>query len=245
MASAGAYVQAAAHLHRLVHPRVVHRAQGCIAPALTARESVKVREILVKRYERYYAEHDYLEPETSSFIKDRYECFSRFDLGLEDIARLELVFHILSDEAVLEDCRRGLSKAPHEQDGVCTFDPGERKRIPSTIGASFQRPEPALRSRGLPRVWWWLDALPCHFASTEMLAFAALIVLRFDIRQLSGHRVAPTTAKPNPGTSVEQPDYDIDVEILSRDRRKWAVTMSGSDKAMMISAEDIAAVSAE
>ncbi|KAI5861023.1 cytochrome P450 [Durotheca rogersii] len=298
-----------------------------IAPALTARESLRMRETLVKRYERYYDEHGYLDPEASAFIKDRYEFFSRFGLGHEDIARLEvassialigntmpatfwLVFHILSDKAVLEDCRGELSKALQEHDGVCTFDVGYMKSSCPIFFSTFQEvlrfhgigvsarvvtedatindqyllkkggivlipgaaqhhlssawgekadtfdhrrfvPEAGSRKRRYdPAAFRGFGggSTLCpgrHFASTEMLAFTALIVLRFEIQPRSGRWVAPTTAKSNPGTSVEQPDYDIDVEIRSRDHRRWAVTMSGSDKPMMISAEDIAAVGAE
>ncbi|RYP07016.1 hypothetical protein DL765_009285 [Monosporascus sp. GIB2] len=79
-----------------------------------------------------------------------------------------------------------------------------------------------------------------HLAFTETLALASFIILRFDVRPMSGHWTAPTTAKSSPGVSIAQPDYDIDIEIRPRDRRKWIVVSSGAAKAMMVSAEDIA-----
>ncbi|CAN8102048.1 unnamed protein product [Discula destructiva] len=83
-----------------------------------------------------------------------------------------------------------------------------------------------------------------HFAATEILAFAAFIVLQFDARPCSGNWVQPTWKETNPATSIHQPDHDLDIEITPRDDMRWEVKFSGSDKAMEVSAEDIVAADA-
>lgn len=78
-----------------------------------------------------------------------------------------------------------------------------------------------------------------HFVTTEILAFAALVILRFDARPCKGVWISPTVEKSNPATSIHQPDHDVKVEIWPRDNHDWAVDFSESDKAVEISAEDM------
>lgn len=78
-----------------------------------------------------------------------------------------------------------------------------------------------------------------HFAATEILAFSALVILRFDAQPRNGKWVAPTVEKTNLGTSVHQPDHDIEVELRPRDKRVWDVMFTGVGTSMEISAEDI------
>lgn len=80
-----------------------------------------------------------------------------------------------------------------------------------------------------------------HFAATEILAFAAFIILQFDARPCSGSWVSPTWKNTNPATSIHQPDHDLGIEITPRDDIRWEVNFSGSDKAMEVSAEDMVA----
>lgn len=79
-----------------------------------------------------------------------------------------------------------------------------------------------------------------HFAATEILAFASLIILSFNIRPMDGCWTAPTTKHSNLGTAVDQPDHDIDVEVSPRSSKPWVVTISGATNEMRIVAEDIA-----
>ncbi|KAI0400028.1 cytochrome P450 [Xylaria palmicola] len=81
-----------------------------------------------------------------------------------------------------------------------------------------------------------------HFASTEILAFTALMIMRFDIQPLGGEWKYPGTEKAPPSASVAPPDVDFDVEMVRRDQLEWQVSFSGSDKAMEIAAEDIKSV---
>ena len=82
-----------------------------------------------------------------------------------------------------------------------------------------------------------------HFASTEILAFTALLILRFDITPVDGKWLCPTTNNAGLWETVPMPDHDIRVKISARagqDRSaKWRVLVSDSDKAMPLSAEDL------
>ncbi|KAI1740239.1 cytochrome P450 [Xylaria scruposa] len=79
-----------------------------------------------------------------------------------------------------------------------------------------------------------------HFASTEILMFAAILVLRFDLRPVTGKWSAPTTAKSPMINALPVPDWDIQVELQPRDgEASWSVSFSGYDKGMEIVAEDI------
>ena len=72
-----------------------------------------------------------------------------------------------------------------------------------------------------------------HFATTEILAFAAMMILRFDIEPVSGKWAAPTTYKASAQNMVPQPDTDIEVKINVRkgyEHKQWTVLLSGSEK---------------
>ncbi|PHH88187.1 hypothetical protein CDD83_7861 [Cordyceps sp. RAO-2017] len=62
-----------------------------------------------------------------------------------------------------------------------------------------------------------------HFASAEVLALAALVILRFDMEPLSGRWLCPTTGKSKPGIAVHQPDQDLWVTLRRRDSAKWSL----------------------
>ncbi|KAL2186140.1 cytochrome P450 [Thermothelomyces heterothallicus CBS 203.75] len=81
-----------------------------------------------------------------------------------------------------------------------------------------------------------------HFASTEILSLAALLVLQFDVVPVAGRWVEPTWENSPAQAGFPVIDQDIPVELRPRNpRRKWRVVYSGSDKAMNIVAEDISA----
>jgi hypothetical protein len=81
-----------------------------------------------------------------------------------------------------------------------------------------------------------------HFASTEIIAFVALMVLRFDVRPKYGTWVRPTTRNAGMQATVPPLDSDIDVEITQRKdglaEKRWKVVLTGSDKAVPLVAED-------
>ena len=78
-----------------------------------------------------------------------------------------------------------------------------------------------------------------HFASTEILMFSALLVLRFDLCPVGGKWTAPTTAKSSVVNAMPVPDSDIEVEMRPRNDNAWSVSFSGYDKGMEIAAEDM------
>ncbi|KAL2132051.1 hypothetical protein VTI74DRAFT_4280 [Chaetomium olivicolor] len=83
-----------------------------------------------------------------------------------------------------------------------------------------------------------------HFASTEILSLAALLVLQFDVRPVRGEDwVEPTYENSPAHAGFPVIDEDIEVELAPRDSgRKWMVEYSGSGgEAMAIVAEDIEA----
>lgn len=78
-----------------------------------------------------------------------------------------------------------------------------------------------------------------HFASTEILAFASVILLRFDIKPLGGGGW-DTAAYKQTNAAFRLPNHDIDVELIPRDNKKWHVFFAEPGKPMEISTEDIA-----
>ncbi|GAB1317462.1 hypothetical protein MFIFM68171_07672 [Madurella fahalii] len=78
-----------------------------------------------------------------------------------------------------------------------------------------------------------------HFATTEILLFSALMVLRFDVRSVRGGWAKPSISNTPLVAAMPTPDSDIEVELRPRDDRQWKVTFSGYDKDLELSAEDI------
>jgi cytochrome P450 len=77
-----------------------------------------------------------------------------------------------------------------------------------------------------------------HFASNEIMVFAALMVLRFDITPIKGKWVEPICDNMPAQSGFPIPDEDIEIELCPRDvSKKWNITFSGSEKAMDIVAE--------
>ena len=79
-----------------------------------------------------------------------------------------------------------------------------------------------------------------HFATTEIIAFAALLLMRYDIWPCRGQWSQPKTDNAPMWATVPAPDEDIVVSMSLRNHREWSVSFSGSDKAMEITVEDSA-----
>ncbi|KUI64580.1 25-hydroxycholesterol 7-alpha-hydroxylase [Cytospora mali] len=81
-----------------------------------------------------------------------------------------------------------------------------------------------------------------HFASTEIMALATLLVLQFDVVPTAGEWVEPTWNNSPAQAGFPIPDEDISVQLRPREpNKKWHVSFSGSDKAMGIVSEDVTA----
>ncbi|ROW04786.1 hypothetical protein VMCG_04891 [Cytospora schulzeri] len=77
-----------------------------------------------------------------------------------------------------------------------------------------------------------------HFATSEILLLVTMLLLRFDVRPANKMPwVLPSTAKSSEAEAVEQPDDDIEVELVPRPEargRKWGVTFSGRRDAELL-----------
>ncbi|KAF2179610.1 cytochrome P450 [Zopfia rhizophila CBS 207.26] len=82
-----------------------------------------------------------------------------------------------------------------------------------------------------------------HFASTEILAFTAMLILRFEIAPVDGKWKHLTTYKAGLWEVTPVPDDDIEVNISPRagvdTNVRWRILVTDSDKAMPLSAEDV------
>ncbi|KAI2472350.1 putative 25-hydroxycholesterol 7-alpha-hydroxylase [Annulohypoxylon bovei var. microspora] len=70
-----------------------------------------------------------------------------------------------------------------------------------------------------------------HFATSEILLLATLLLLRFDIKPAGGAPwVLPSTAKSSQAEAMEQPDDDINIELVPRPEasgKTWRIAFSG------------------
>lgn len=77
-----------------------------------------------------------------------------------------------------------------------------------------------------------------HFATSEILLLASMVLLRFDIRPAGGRPwVLPSTGKSSQAEAMEQPDDDVEVELRPRpevEGRKWRVAISGRRDAELV-----------
>ncbi|OAG04304.1 cytochrome P450 [Paraphaeosphaeria sporulosa] len=85
-----------------------------------------------------------------------------------------------------------------------------------------------------------------HFASTEIFAFTALMILRFDMHPVDGKWKELTTNKASLWEVTPRPDEDLVVKLIPRDgfdlNVKWEVLVTDSDKSMPLAAEDMDAL---
>ncbi|KAI1460935.1 cytochrome P450 [Annulohypoxylon moriforme] len=70
-----------------------------------------------------------------------------------------------------------------------------------------------------------------HFATTEILAFVSSVILRFDVRPSGGSWIRLPVKNSKPGLAVDQPDYDLQVELIPRYDRsaKWSASFPGAE----------------
>ncbi|KAI3393571.1 hypothetical protein diail_3920 [Diaporthe ilicicola] len=79
-----------------------------------------------------------------------------------------------------------------------------------------------------------------HFATTEILSFAALMILQFDIVPSEGHEWREPTVENTPtAAAMPLPDDPIPVDIRARQPcYRWRVELTDSDKAVGVGIED-------
>jgi cytochrome P450 len=82
-----------------------------------------------------------------------------------------------------------------------------------------------------------------HFATTEILAFTAVMLMRFDMKPVAGKWVQPTENKVDFWEATAGPDSDIEVEIRpiagGDFGDSWKFTLSDSDRPIELSEEDM------
>jgi cytochrome P450 len=79
-----------------------------------------------------------------------------------------------------------------------------------------------------------------HFVSTEVMSFATLLLLRFDLKPVNkgGKWMEPRKVTPMT-SSMPMPKDELQVEIVPGDNRKWHVDYSASSKGVDMVAEDV------
>ncbi|KAI0489979.1 cytochrome P450 [Xylaria cf. heliscus] len=83
-----------------------------------------------------------------------------------------------------------------------------------------------------------------HFATIEILLFATLLMLRFEVRLANGltQWPMPPTDKSSQASAMDQPGHDIEIELLPRPKQNWRVVFSNkTDNKTKIVAEDMQA----
>jgi cytochrome P450 len=83
-----------------------------------------------------------------------------------------------------------------------------------------------------------------HFATTEVLTFVALMIVRMDFEPVRGEWVCPKTDKAGMAGTIAPPNLDDDVEVLLSPAtghlagKMWRVVVSGSDEGVPFAVED-------
>ncbi|KAI1074301.1 cytochrome P450 [Whalleya microplaca] len=79
-----------------------------------------------------------------------------------------------------------------------------------------------------------------HFATNEILLFAAMLLLRFDVYPVGGRWITPTVENSSQAEAMEQPDNDLDIELHPRPGadKIWRVSFGSNEEAALV-AEDI------
>ncbi|OTA70016.1 cytochrome P450 [Hypoxylon sp. EC38] len=229
-----------------------------LLPRVFAKEGFKAREYKVKgSYEQ-----------RSDLIKTRVKINNDFGIPLKETARIELgggsqailsntllgtfwmIYHILSNPTVLKDVKaeiyKGVLMDDHLLDGKYLLKRGSTIMMPAMV----QHTDPAIwgDSPGAKRTnpvafhGFGGGTTLCpgrHFASTEILMFAALVVLRFDLQLMDGKWVASRTDKSPLVSALPIPYEDISIVMCPTSDRMWNVSFSGYNQGMEIVAEDI------
>ncbi|KAI1076617.1 cytochrome P450 [Whalleya microplaca] len=77
-----------------------------------------------------------------------------------------------------------------------------------------------------------------HFASTEVLALLALLIVRFDVSPVGGKWVEPKKDMVM-DRACPLPKKDVEVVLTPKSNQKWRILFSDNDKGINIVAEDI------
>ncbi|KAL1880754.1 hypothetical protein Daus18300_001368 [Diaporthe australafricana] len=178
---------------------------------------------------------DYIKTSCPIFLSTFQEVF-RFH-GINNSVRMVLEYHMLDGQYLLKKGSTVMMPAPVQLSipsvwgsDVATFNHRRFVRAPGS-----KRPNPvAFRGFG-----GGTTLCPGrHFATCEILAFAALAILQLDILPVSGEWTRPSTEKTSMAGALPTPDHDVKITVRSRSSQRWNAVLSGSDKPVEISIED-------
>ncbi|CAO2657099.1 Nn.00g059020.m01.CDS01 [Neocucurbitaria sp. VM-36] len=292
-------------------------------PNLFARKSVQARKDIVEAFHRYFVSDSH--KQGSAFVQAHYQ--HKVDQGAteRDIARFEIgaivailsntipaafwvLYHTISDAAVLEECKQEVLACCKVEDDTCTIDISKVKDSCSLLISILKE---SLRFHGMGtsvRVVtqdYMLDdryllkkggivmipgpvqhtSIPAygddvnefqhkrfvrsprrkqsspiafrgfgggstlcpgrHFASTEVLAFVALMIARFDFEPVKGGWICPKTDKAGAHAVLAPPNAEDDVDVhvtpatAELASKKWIAVLLGSTEGVELSVEDI------
>jgi cytochrome P450 len=290
-------------------------------PNLLAKESVQARKDIVEAFNDYFVNRSH--KQGSAFVQAHYQ--HKVDQGAtgKDIARFEIggivailsntipaafwvLYHSISDNNVLDECRKEILACCKIDGDTCTINITEVKASCSIlisilkealrfhgIGTSvrvvtqdhlldgkyllkkggivmipgvvqhtsipafggnvgefehkrFVRSSERKRPTAIAFRGFGGGSTLCpsrHFASTEVLTFVALMIVRFDFEPTKGAWICPKTDKAGMHGTVAPPNDDVEVRITPTTGelagKKWNVVFSGSDEGVELSAEDI------
>ncbi|KAF2868440.1 cytochrome P450 [Massariosphaeria phaeospora] len=157
-------------------------------------------------------------------------------------ARLVMEDHMLDNQYLLKKGSTVLMPSPVQHHNATVW--GENHNIFNhrrfIASATGKRPSPA----GFRAFGGGTTLCPGrHFASTEILAFTAVMLLQFDIKPKTGHwpKSPKTKAEFWEATSSPKDDFEVEIrpiesEVMDRD---WAFTLSDLDQPIELSAEDL------
>ncbi|KAF2635621.1 cytochrome P450 [Massarina eburnea CBS 473.64] len=156
-------------------------------------------------------------------------------------ARLVMEDHMLDNEYLLKKGSTVMMPNPVQHHNSDVWGPDNDSFDPRRFAKPGKRPNPAcFRAFG-----GGTTLCPGrHFATTEILAFTAVMIMQFDIEPARSKWVQPSWNKVEFWEATPSPDEDFGVEIRSvkgrTQGRNWAFVLSDSDKPIELSAEDLA-----
>jgi len=290
-------------------------------PSIFARESVQARTQIVEAFHHYFVSNSH--NHGSAFVQAHYQHKVSQGAAGRDIARFEIgaivailsntipaafwvLYHTISDAAVLEECRQEVLACCEVDGNTCTLDvtkvksscplllsilkeslrfhgigtsvrivtqdhmldgkyllkkggivmipgPVQHTSVPA-YGANVHefRHKRFVRFPGVKQPspvafrGFGGGSTLCpgrHFASTEVLAFVALMIVRFKFGPVKGEWVTPKTEKAGAWATVAPPDEDVEVGVSpargEMAEKKWVAVVSGSMEGVGgLSAED-------
>ncbi|KAG8158124.1 hypothetical protein KVR01_011885 [Diaporthe batatas] len=178
---------------------------------------------------------DYIKTSCPIFLSTFQEVFRFY--GINNSVRMVLEDHMLVGQYLLKKGSTVMMPAPvqHSIQSVWGSDVAKfnHKRFVRAPGSKRHNPV-AFRGFG-----GGTTLCPGrHFATCEILAFAALTVLQLEIMPVRGKWTRPSTEKTSMAGAIPTPDHDVKITVRPIGSQSWTAVLSDSDKPIPISVED-------